>query len=226
MSKTVSSVQDSALNQFRHAAMGNTNDKTAEYMAISAEKRRAFEEKMKGQEQPFLRRGFTKTTLERIEKKQAENLLYEQQRLQNSIDHRNRHSMVNELLDVFGILDNYDASTLAKFNKTEHEIFKNEKNIVSMKIGRCLSSSIKIQFNVSYLKKYYKQSESFAIDKSVESDFKWIETVENITAKYGNLINFRRNLLPKIATIIENYSIQNLNNSEENELDIWTFKFE
>lgn len=132
--------------------------------------------------------------------------------------------MLNAALDIFGVHDIYDASTLRQFNKQEFELIDSEEIKVSMLVGRCLSSSIKLSVTVSTLKPYYKKSESFDIDGATTLDHKWVDETSKFTAKYGDLMTFRKSLLPNLSKLIENFYIEDANVRVLSE-NIWEFNF-
>ena len=225
MGKSITSVQDSTLAQFRNAAMGNSQDKIQEYIELSRQKRKAFEEKMANREKPFLQKGFTNSQIDQIEAKIAKDKEQEVARLQESIENRNRHSMLNGAIDMFGIHETYNASTLAGLNKKEFQLHDTKTIKVVSTIGRCLSSSIKISVTVSVLTPYYRKSDNFDQDKQSVLDYRWIDTKHNFTGKYGSLIRFRKTLLPNFSNIIEVYNISDQNINDDVTENIWEFKF-
>lgn len=224
MSRSLEASQNSALNQFRHASQGNQHDKLAEYLSLSNEKKKDFLSKNKQLNKSLTVGGFTVEKLKQISEKIENDAATHKRLLDESINNKNRHAMLNTALEIFGVHDIYNASTMSQLNKQEFELVDYEKIKVSMKVGRCLSSSIKISVTVSTLKPYYKKSESFDQDGQTILDHKWIDEIVNFTAKYGNLMAFRKSLLPNLTKIVENFYIEDTNVRVLSE-DIWEFNF-
>ena len=223
--KSVQSVQDSALNQFKFAANVNQHDKLNEYLELSRKKVNAFKEATKNRETTLLARGYTNTQLDKIAKVLEMSSTLLEQRKNSDINNTNRHSLLNSVLNIFGIENVYDITTLSKFQRQEHVLLEDDTIKVKLICGKCLSSSMKMSVIVYSLKPYFRKSDTYDQDKLVITDHKWIDTTITFTAKYGNLFTFRRSLLPNFTSIIEKYMIVDLNDSTDTEEDIWSFKF-
>lgn len=227
--KNVTEMQDAILGQFKRARMQSQGSKTKrdEYIEEARKKKLAFQQKKRLKDDKLFLGGFDGTTLKEVEQKHAESLSKRDKQL---LDYKNNDKLHILLLKTMKMFEDIDplqpvnAEALEPLKGTESLVYDLNDATVLLKIGRTLSSSLKITATINYKEAYYRKADDFETSKQSVRDFRDKEVTINIRGKYGDFITFMRSIFDKLTTAIKDYDLVDPV-KELRDANIWTFKF-
>lgn len=223
MAKTIAAIQDRILGEFdRTIRQGQTEDVISRNVESSREKRQIFDAKIK--DNTICSGGLNVSTTEKG-KTHLQNIIDSKWvAISNSIQNKNRHTVLNTTLDIFGdeffkVLE-VDSPMLEEFRNTKHLLIEDSTIKLELHIDKQLSSSLRCFLNIIYKKPIWVKSADYDTTGNTERSISEIPERIKFTAKFGDTLEFRRTLLRPISEVITRFAIQDSKNVESNIWDL------
>lgn len=200
------------------------NNKRNEYVERSNRLRKEFEAKRVIDNTQFLG-GYNSLTMQQIEQAQAKTNMLKAKRLELAKLNPQLHTMLRNAIDVFIHLEEFNKASLQPHVSSITEIFNTGQVKVHMKVNRCLTNALKVEFFGTYQKCFHIKAESFDQDRAVVKEYRQVPFEVSSRVKYGDFFQFERSLFKPLIELIRQYDINDTSKSETIDTNIWEFNF-
>lgn len=221
--KSVTAVQDRVLGEFdRVIRNGKSDDVVSRTMERSAKLKAQRERKQV--DNTICAGGFSVTTQERGK---AASELAKQERyrkIKESANNRDRHSMLLNAIDMFDddffVNPEINSEDVEQYRGVTKTIVEDSSIKIDLTIDKPLSTSLRCFADVVWQKPIWDKAEDFATSGNVIRTTKEVTERVKINAAFGDVLEFRRQLLKPLAEMIQRFSIADERKTKQN---IWSF---